>query len=39
MAESSTLSLEKLTKVYLKITDKRTELKKAFDEEYGSADR
>lgn len=36
MAESSTLSLEKLTKVYLKITEKRTELKKAFDEEYGT---
>jgi len=36
MAESSALSLEKLTKVYLKITEKRTELKKAFDEEYGT---
>ncbi len=36
MSEGSTLSLEKLTKVYLKITAKRTELKKAFDEEYGA---
>jgi hypothetical protein len=36
MSEGSTLSLEKLTRVYLKITAKRTELKKAFDEEYGA---
>ena len=31
MSEGSTLSLEKLTKVYLKMTAKRTELKSAFD--------
>ena len=34
MSEGSTLSLEKLTKVYLKMTAKRTELKSAFDAEY-----
>jgi hypothetical protein len=34
MEEDSHLSVDKLTKVYLKITAKRSELKKAFDEEY-----
>jgi len=33
MSETGSVSLEKLTKVYLKISDKRSQLKKEFDKE------